>query len=248
MTDKNETPMNGYNLTRNWFNYKFDNPGNMRAIHAEMYFYIIDLWNRLGQREKFGLPTDVTMQALEIGSYKTYKKTFEELVKYNFIIEISKSQNQYQSRIIALVKSAVSSAESSATIDEQLNKEQLNNYFIPEIKTLDLKSNDNPLHYTSDVEFVKDWNYARVMMLGVKSSNIQKLTFAESQDFKKLNRIYTIEQFKNGIRGLLNQKGIFDTMTVRPKHFLDDGNIDKYIDAHLNKKQLYKDAKETQRL
>lgn len=155
--------MNGYDLTRAWFNYKFDNPGNLRAIHAEMYFYIVDLWNRLGQKEKFGLPTDVTMQALEIGSYKTYKKTFDELVKHNFIIEVSNSQNQYKSRIIALVKSAKatakpiaksldkalikasakSPAESSATIDKQetINKKQetINNSLLSEIKISDLE-------------------------------------------------------------------------------------------------------------
>ncbi len=45
--------MNGYNLTRSWFNYKFENPKKVRHVHSDMYFYIIDLWNRLGQKKEF---------------------------------------------------------------------------------------------------------------------------------------------------------------------------------------------------
>lgn len=46
--------MNGYNLTRSWFNYKFENPKKVRHVHSDMYFYIVDLWNRLGQKKEFG--------------------------------------------------------------------------------------------------------------------------------------------------------------------------------------------------
>ncbi len=94
--------MNGYQLTRRWYNYKFGNPDKVRHIHSDMYFYIVDLWNRLGQKEKIGLPTSVTMEALGIGSYNTYKKALAELIEFGFIVEISEAKNQHQSRIIAL--------------------------------------------------------------------------------------------------------------------------------------------------
>ena len=94
--------MNGYQLTRRWYNYKFGNPDKVRHIHSDMYFYIVDLWNRLGQKEKIGLPTSVTMEALGIGSYNTYKKALAELIEFGFIVEVSEAKNQHQSRVIAL--------------------------------------------------------------------------------------------------------------------------------------------------
>lgn len=94
--------MNGYDLTRNWYNYKFSNPDRVKHVHSDFYFYTIDLWNRLGKKEKFGLPTSVTMEALRIGSYNTYKKVLNDLIDFGFIKLISDSKNQYQSKVVAL--------------------------------------------------------------------------------------------------------------------------------------------------
>lgn len=96
--------MNGYELTRKWFDFKFENVDKCKSIHTDLYMYIVDLWNRLGNKEKFGLPTQVTMELLGIGSYNTYKKIYQDLVDWKFIIEVKKSKNQYQSRVIALSK------------------------------------------------------------------------------------------------------------------------------------------------
>jgi len=95
--------MNGYNLTRAWYDFKFDNVGKVKAVHSDMYFYIIDLWNRLGQKDSFGLPTSVTMEALGINSYNTFKKVLDDLIEFNFIVLISESKNQHSSKVIALV-------------------------------------------------------------------------------------------------------------------------------------------------
>ena len=111
--------MKGYDLTRNWYNYKFEHPDKVRAIHSDMYFYIIDLWNRLGQKEKFGLPTSVTMENLGISSYNTYKKTLDGIVKFGFIKIIQESKNQYQAKVIALSK--IDKASSKA-LDKAHNK------------------------------------------------------------------------------------------------------------------------------
>ena len=96
--------MNGYDLTRNWYNYKFENIGKVKSIHSDMYFYIVDLWNRLGQKENIGLPTRMTMESLGINSYNTYKKTLEDLIKFGFIKLVQESTNQHNSKIVALSK------------------------------------------------------------------------------------------------------------------------------------------------
>jgi hypothetical protein len=92
-----------------------------------MYFFLIDKWNRLGQLDKFGLPTDMTMQALGISSYNTYKKALQDLVDFGFVKIISESKNQYQSRVVALSKidKATDKALDKATIkasDEATDK------------------------------------------------------------------------------------------------------------------------------
>ena len=106
----------------------------------------------------------------------------------------------------------------------------------------------NNLAYESESEFMEDWNASRRSILGVQS-NMRKLAFHELENFKQLNKNFLKEDFKNGMRGLMSQKnGILPTMQLRPDHFLKDLNIEKYIDAHLNKKQLYTDNKKIDRL
>jgi hypothetical protein len=129
--------MNGYDLSRKYFAYKFENPNKLKSNHTELYFYIIDLWNRLGQKENFGLPTAITMECLGIGSYNTYKKSLNDLIEFGFIKLVSDSKNQHQSKVIAISKNdkALDKALDKATIkaldkapdyiDKQLNKENI---------------------------------------------------------------------------------------------------------------------------
>jgi len=111
--------MNGYNLIRDWYNFKFENPSRVKAIHSDFYCYLIDRWNRLGQKNEFGLPTSVTMEALGIGSYNTYKKTLQDLIDFGFIKLVTESKNQYQSKVIALSKN---DKASDKALDEAHNK------------------------------------------------------------------------------------------------------------------------------
>jgi len=94
--------MNGYNLIRAWYNFKFENPTKTKAIHSDFYCYLVDQWNRLGQKKEFGLPTSYTMECLGIGSYNTYKKTLQDLIDFGFIKIIQDSKNQHSSKIVAL--------------------------------------------------------------------------------------------------------------------------------------------------
>lgn len=99
-------------------NFRFENPDKCRAIHSELFMYIVDLWNRLGQKEKFWLPTEMTMHFLWIWSYNTYNKAYTDLVEWWFIKEIKKSVNQHSARVIAISKSdkATDKALDKATI------------------------------------------------------------------------------------------------------------------------------------
>jgi len=96
--------LTGYDLSRIWFDFCFENPERIVPNHTAMYFFIIEHCNRLGWKKKFGLPTSMTMDAIGIKSYNTYKKTITDLVDWGFIKMLELSKNQYSSNIIALSK------------------------------------------------------------------------------------------------------------------------------------------------
>ncbi|WP_299116891.1 hypothetical protein [uncultured Winogradskyella sp.] len=96
--------LNSYELSRQWFDFSFENPEKVKPNHTAIYFFIIEHCNRLGWKERFGLPTTMAMEALGIKSYNTYIKCFNDLVEWKFIKLIEKSKNQYSSNIIAISK------------------------------------------------------------------------------------------------------------------------------------------------
>ena len=98
--------MNGYDLSREFFDWCSKNPEKSKPSMTALYFYLIDLCNRLGWKEKFGIPTDNAMQVLGIHSYKIYKELLNKLIENGFLEMVQESKNQYTSNIIALVKNA----------------------------------------------------------------------------------------------------------------------------------------------
>ena len=96
--------LTGYELSRQWFDFSFENPDMIKPIHTAIYFFACEHCNRLGGKEKFGLPSIMTMEAIGVKSHNTYIKGFNDLVKWGFIILHEKSTNQYSSNIIAISK------------------------------------------------------------------------------------------------------------------------------------------------
>ncbi|MHA2366841.1 MAG: hypothetical protein ACXAC7_23015, partial [Candidatus Hodarchaeales archaeon] len=96
--------MTGYELSRTWFNFCFDNPEKIKPLHTAIYFFAIEHCNRLGWKDKFGFPSQMVMEAIGVKNWRTYNYALQDLVNFGFIIMIEKSKNQYSSNIIALVK------------------------------------------------------------------------------------------------------------------------------------------------
>jgi hypothetical protein len=94
--------MDIFKLSRTWFDFCFENPEKIKPNHSALYFFCIEHCNRLGWKEKFGLPTTMAKEAIGISSYNTYIQTLNDLVEWGFIKLIEKSKNQYSSNIIAL--------------------------------------------------------------------------------------------------------------------------------------------------
>lgn len=138
--------MNGYDLSRLFWDYAFENPDKIRPNHCALYFFAVEHCNRLGWKTKFGLPTTMVMEAIGIKSYNTYINTFNDLVEYGFFILHEKSRNQYSSNVIevskinkandkaldkALIKHGTkhiqSTEQSTDSIIKQVNNETINN-------------------------------------------------------------------------------------------------------------------------
>ena len=132
--------MTGYELSRDWFDFCFENPDKVKPTHAALYFFAIEHCNRLGWKRKFGFPSQMAMEALGIKNWRTYSKVLNDLVSFGFIEMIQVSKNQYSSNIIAIVKNTKATTkaldkalqkhntkqgQSTVSIDKQLNKETI---------------------------------------------------------------------------------------------------------------------------
>lgn len=93
---------NGYELSRAWFDFCFENPEKISPKHSAIYFFAIEHCNRLGWKRKFGFPSQMTMEAIGIKKHQTYINAFKDLVDWNFFTLIQKSTNQYSANIICL--------------------------------------------------------------------------------------------------------------------------------------------------
>lgn len=150
--------INSYQLSRAWFNFCFDNPDLICPNHTALYFFIIEHCNRLGWKEKFGLPMEMAKEAIGIKNYRTYAKTFQDLIDWGFIKLIQKSKNQYSANVIAIVKNAKASTKAldialqkhsqkqrrgTVGIDKQYNNitnEPINNIVVVEFSENFIKS------------------------------------------------------------------------------------------------------------
>lgn len=110
--------MNGYELSRKWFDWCFENPELISPNHSALYFFAVEHCNRMGWKKKFGFPTTMAKDAIGIKSYNTYIRTLNDLVEWGFIEMIERSKNQYSSNIIALsyFDKALDNALDKATI------------------------------------------------------------------------------------------------------------------------------------
>lgn len=111
--------MTGYDLSRSFWDFAFENPDKVKPTHISIYFFAIEHCNRFGWKEKFKLPASMVLEAIGIKSYSVYKKAFDELADWGFIQVIEYSKNQYSANIIALKEN---SKASNKALDKALIK------------------------------------------------------------------------------------------------------------------------------
>lgn len=188
MADMSE--ITGYDLSRNWFDWCFENPELINPNHTALYFFIIEHCNRMGWKEKFGLPSEMTMNAIGVKNWKTYKKSFEFLVTYGFIKVLERSKNQYSANVIAIVKNTKAHTKAlSKAIQKHSQKQVKSTVGIDKpinlltIEPINLLSNKNSTakYWSHFIEKFESWYLEKT---GNKYSYLAK-------DFKSLKKIHS---------------------------------------------------------
>jgi hypothetical protein len=170
--------MNSYELSRNFVDWAFENPDKIKPIHYGIYYFAIEHCNRLGWKNKFGLPSQMVMEAIGVKNWRTYSSGLSELVDFGFIEMIEISKNQYSSNIVAIVKNtkaptkattkaldkalqkhSTKHSQSTVSIDKQLNNITNNNITSNNIEERKLKFAETlkPFVEKYSREFIKEF-------------------------------------------------------------------------------------------
>ena len=129
--------MNGYDLSRQWFDFAFETP-ECKAQHCALYCWMIELNNRLGWKKQFGLPTVNTMEGLSMTNRNVYLSTLKDIEKWGFITIVKLAKNQNSSCLIEL-----SHIKSDTASDTALDKALIRHGYdtIHDIDTIDKPRN-----------------------------------------------------------------------------------------------------------
>ncbi len=190
--------MTGYEFSRTWFDFSFANPHKVKPNHTAVYFFAIERCNRLGWKEEFGFPTDLAMEALGIKNYKTYIRTLQDLVDWDFIKWIQKSKNQYTANIIALVKNnnatshaldkALSShhtkhVQSIASINKQVNNKPINPKTLNTKPLMEVKDFEVGIDQRQSFNWAIKFQELFLKNLKNKGAPLKKIKEARFEDF-----------------------------------------------------------------
>jgi hypothetical protein len=229
--------MNSYELSRNWFDWCFENPEKINPNHSALYFFCIEHCNRLGWKEKFGLPTTMVMEAIGIKSYNTYIKTFNDLISFGFIDLIEKSRNQHSSNIIALSKNnkALDKALDKATVKhatKQSESTEQSKYSIdkPITNNQEQETKEKELSFDERVNRFLSWFNNQKEVNGFRKGNFSVLSKATESNFKKILKTnYSSEQLNSAFKNMCNNTWVRENNKITPDHFLRIDNLEKYI-------------------
>lgn len=138
--------LRGYDLSRDWFDFCFENPELVKPTHIALYFFAIEHCNRLGWKPKFGLPTQMTMDAIGVKNWRTYSKAFDDIVEWGFFKLIEKSKNQYSATVIAIVKNTKANTKAlSKAMQKHSQKQSSSTAVINKPITNNQEPENNPL-------------------------------------------------------------------------------------------------------
>jgi len=224
--------MDIFKLYRNFWDFAFDNPEKIKPNHIAIFSFAIEHCNRLGWKQKYGLPSAMVMEATGIKSYNTYISAFNELVDFGFIKLIEKSKNQYSSNIIAL--SNFDKASNKA-LDKALIKHttKQSESTIQSIDSIDIQ-------YTNIQETIN--KHGKNLNIVLSESEYQKLCkdytvqkANQAIDFLSdwgLEKPKQFKEYKN--HNLTLRRWVFDAIDKKPKFNPTDPKLESWFNSSIS--------------
>ena len=226
--------MNSYELTRNWFDWCFENPEKIKPVHHAVYFFAIEQCNRLGWKEKFGFPSQMVMEAVGIKSWRTYSDALEDLVEWGFIKMIQKSKNQHSANVIAIAKKAKAQSKAldkatqkqsnlTVSINKPLNKETIN---------VQSEIVDERGLTQKQTAFLNWFNSMMLKHKGVQGK-FRSLTKTDKNNLKNLRAAYEdLNDWEHAFISMTLSKWVIDNNKCTVDHFLRMDNFVKYLNEY----------------
>lgn len=180
--------MDYFKLTRDFWDFAFENPEKIKPNHCALFCFVVEHCNRLGWKEKFGLPTTMAKDAIGIRSYTTYISTLCDLVDFGFIKMIEKSKNQYSSNIIALPNydKALVKALDKAFVKHVSKQQQSTCESIDSIDKPIYNNTNIQIHSESCFSFEEFWLlYPKKVAKDKCKGKYEKLAITDKQNIKK---------------------------------------------------------------
>ena len=247
--------MNGYELSRSWFDFSFNNRELIKPTHTAIYSFAIEHCNRLGWKEKFGLPTTMAKEALGIKSYNTYINALYDLVEWGFIIMIEKSKNQHSANIVTLskfdkaldkaldkamikhvTKQSESTSESNCSIDKQLTK---NKEPIKQLTMATPENNASSLK-TPEQTFELFWNHWFTFVKHKKEKKMPTFKKWKALTIEEQRKAYVQAEPYSQTKELADHKFLCIARTyLNDKLFNDEMTPDSKIEEPKDNRILY---------
>jgi len=170
--------MNGYDLTRQWFDFAFEKP-ECKVQHTAIYCWIVELNNRMGWKEQFGLPSQATIEGLSIGDKRTYLNALRDIAEWGFIEIVQEAKNQFQSCIIKICHREITPASTPA-LDTALSRQNTDT-------THSRTPIDKPLNNETNKQINKVGEIFNPPLEEKKEKGPPKVQLKGSNDFNPLN-------------------------------------------------------------
>lgn len=232
--------MDYFELTRNFWDFAYDNPEKIKPNHCALYLFAVEHCNRLGWKDKFGLPSTMSKEAIGIKSYNTYINTLNELSEFGLIKFYEKSKNQYSCNIIGL--SNINKANSKA-LDKAFIKHDTKQ-IVKQSESI-VQSNDsiikqytiNNIQYTIEQAFDIFWNiYNKKVDTKKVKDKFYKLKEDEIQNILNSVENYVAStpdiKFRKNPLTWLNGKNWNDTLIIKPlvtEELVRKKIVDEYV-------------------
>jgi hypothetical protein len=226
--------MDIFKLYRDFWDFAFENPEKIKPNHIAIFSFAIEHCNRLGWKEKYGLPSAMVMEATGIKSYNTYISAFNELVDFGFIKLVEKSKNQYSSNIIAL---SIFNKASNKALDKAFIKHttKQSESTIQSIDSIDIQ-------YTSIQETINKYGEFKNVILTNEQFSKAKDKYGELLDKMIIKLDSHIENLTGKKKTDYLQKNhyacfsswVFDAIDKKPKFNHTDPKLESWFNSSMS--------------